>query len=70
MSPESSERFMKQEPLTDAELDRLNSVLARFGDKHSMNLEKLDGFLAALICGPDTVLPSEYLPAIWGNILS
>jgi uncharacterized protein len=58
---------MKPEPLTDAELDRLNSVLARFGDKHSMNLEKLDGFLAALICGPDTILPSEYLPVIWGD---
>jgi uncharacterized protein len=58
---------MKPEPLTDAELVRLNSVLARFGDKHSMNLEKLDGFLAALICGPDTVLPSEYLPVIWGD---
>ena len=32
-----------------------------------MNLEMLDGFLAALICGPDTVLPSEYLPEIWGG---
>jgi uncharacterized protein len=58
---------MKPEPLTDAEFDRLNSVLARFGDKRSMNLEQLDGFLAALICGPDTVLPSEYLPVIWGD---
>jgi uncharacterized protein len=32
-----------------------------------MNLEMLDGFFAALICGPDTVLPSEYLPEIWGG---
>jgi uncharacterized protein len=55
------------EPLTDAEFDRLNSVLARFGDKRSMNLEQLDGFLAALICGPDIILPSEYLPVIWGD---
>jgi uncharacterized protein len=60
-------RFMKPEPLTDAEFERLNSVLARFGDKHSMNLEMLDGFLAALICGPDNILPSEYLPVIWGD---
>jgi uncharacterized protein len=58
---------MKPEPLTDAEFDRLDSVLARFGDKHSMNLETLDGFLASLICGPDTVMPSEYLPVIWGD---
>jgi uncharacterized protein len=32
-----------------------------------MNLETLDGFFAALICGPDNVLPSEYLPEIWGG---
>ena len=31
-----------------------------------MNLEEVDGFFAALICGPETVLPSEYLREIWG----
>ena len=58
---------MNPQPLTDAELERLSGVLKRFGDKRSMNLEQLDGFLAALICGPDLVLPSEYLPVIWGD---
>jgi uncharacterized protein len=53
--------------LTDAEFDRLSSVLERFGNQRSMNLEQLDGFLAALICGPDDVSPSEYLPEIWGD---
>src|SRR5438105_12629256 len=60
-------RSMKPQPLTDAELNRLSGVLERFGDKHSMNLEQLDGFLAALICSPNIVLPSEYLPVIWGD---
>jgi uncharacterized protein len=32
-----------------------------------MNLEQLDGFIAALVCGPDIILPSEYLPEIWGD---
>jgi len=32
-----------------------------------MNLEQLDGFLAALICGPEIVRPSEYLPVICGD---
>ena len=32
-----------------------------------MNIEQLDGFLAALICGPEIVRPSEYLPVIWGG---
>jgi uncharacterized protein len=53
--------------LTDTELDHLSAVLERFGDKRSMNLEQLDGFIAALICGPELVPPSKYLPTIWGD---
>jgi len=64
---ESQGRVVKPQPLSDSELDRLSAILKRFGDKRSMNLEQLDGFLAALICGPELVLPSEYLPVIWGN---
>ena len=58
---------MNAQPLTDIELDKLTDVLKRFGDKRAMNLEMMDGFFAALICGPETVLPSEYLPEIWGG---
>ena len=58
---------MKSQPLTDTELDQLSAILARFGDERSMNLEQLDGFLAALICGPELVPPSKYLPEIWGD---
>ena len=58
---------MKSQPLTDTELDHLSAVLERFGDERSMNLEQLDGFLAALICGPELVPPSKYLPKIWGD---
>jgi uncharacterized protein len=57
---------MNPQPLTDAEFGRLAEVLQRCGG-HAMNVEMLDGFLAALICGPETVLPSEYLPKIWGR---
>jgi uncharacterized protein len=58
---------MQSQPLTDTELDHLSAVLERFGDKRSMNLEQLDGFIAALICGPELVPPSKYLPKIWGD---
>ena len=58
---------MKPEPLTDAEFDRLSGVLGRFDNKRPMNLEQLDGFFAALICGPVNVPPSEYLPMILGD---
>jgi uncharacterized protein len=44
-----------------------SKVLGRFDTEHPMNLEELDGFFAALICGPEVVRPSEYLPVIWGD---
>jgi uncharacterized protein len=58
---------VKPQPLTDAEFERLSGVLGRFDNEHPMNLEQLDGFLAALVCGPEIVHPSEYLPVICGD---
>ena len=43
---------MIPQPLSDTELEKVHEILERFGDKRAMNLEQLDGFLAALICGP------------------
>jgi len=53
-------------PLTEDELDRLADFLDAIGPP-ALNLESLDGYFAALICGPEMVLPSEYLPEIWGD---
>ena len=58
---------MTLQPLADTEFDRLGEILKLFGSSRSMTVEGLDGFFAALICGPDNVLPSEYLPEIWGD---
>jgi uncharacterized protein len=58
---------MNPKPLVEPELDRLGDLLARLSDQGGMNLEELDGFFAALICGPTTVTPSEYLPEIFGD---
>lgn len=55
--------------LSDAEFERLGDFLESAGPA-AMNLEMLDGFFAALICGPDMVMPSEYLPHIWGGEFS
>ncbi len=52
--------------LTDNEFDRLDELLFRSGGEGALNLEELDGFFAALICGPEIVMPSEYLPEICG----
>ena len=56
--------FANHKPLTDTEIDRLGEFLARQGDS-GMNIEALDGFFVALVCGPEAVMPSEYLSVIW-----
>ena len=57
---------MEPQPLNDSEFDSLSETLERLNDKGAMNLEMLDGFFAALICGPENVLPSEWpAPIEW-----
>ena len=53
--------------LSDAEYDRLEAILRGLLGASAMNLEEMDGFFAALICGPVTVPPSVYLDEIWGD---
>ena len=60
----------QNEPLTDAELDCLGKFLKACRGGKAMNLEELDGFFCALIAGPDTVIPSEYYPEVFGGEMS
>ena len=55
--------------LSEAELDRLSDFLDGLTNPDAMDLETLDGFFCALIAGPERVMPSEYLPVIWGGEL-
>lgn len=55
------------QPLSDAELEKLDQGLRDFGGKNPMNIEALDGFLAALVSGPNDVPESEYMEEIWGD---
>jgi uncharacterized protein len=55
--------------LTDAELDRLDHFLRSVNPSEGMSLEELDGFFCALICSPEVVPPSEYMPLIFGGEL-
>ncbi len=59
--------FTQSEPLTDAELDRLGDFLEGCKGGKAMNVEQLDGFFAALIAGPETVMPSEYNRELFGG---
>jgi uncharacterized protein len=55
------------QPLSDAELERLDDILYDLNSGMAMSLEEMDGFFCALICSPEVVPPSEYLPHIWGG---
>lgn len=45
--------------------DQLIGILQQIDG--AMNLEELDGFFSALLCGPELMLPSAYIPVIIGG---
>jgi uncharacterized protein len=59
--------FANHRPLTEAEFDRLEAFLGAVKNRQAMSLEEMDGFFVALVCGPEAVLPGEYLPLVWGG---
>jgi len=62
--------FAQNEPLTNAELDRLGDFLNGCKGGRAMNVEEVDGFFSALIAGPETVMPSEYYREVFGGEMS
>jgi len=56
------------EPLTEAEMDELEAFLASDAvPQDCMDLEMLDGYLAAIVSGPESIQPSEWLPPVWSE---
>jgi uncharacterized protein len=54
-------------PLSDEELSELDRFLLDLDVEESMTLDILDGFLHALAIGPETVMPRQWLPKVWGQ---
>lgn len=57
-------------PLSDADLDALDSLLQSLPGDAVMNVEALDGYLTALLVGPPllaTLRTADWLPAVWGG---
>ena len=57
-----------RKPLSDTEIDQLAEFLTS-GETpgECMDLSTLDGFLTGLVIGPDSIPPSQWLPAVWGD---
>src|SRR5215218_236320 len=50
------------------DLDALDAfLLSDRAPEGSMGLSDLDGFLAGIAAGPELVMPSEWLPVVWGG---
>lgn len=66
-------------PLSDQEIDTLNRfMLERIPEEEAeaatgevdegvLDISELDGFLTAIISGPQTLEPAEWLPVLWGE---
>ena len=55
-------------PLQEWEYDELDGFLLSLGhDEAVQNLSEFDGFITALVSGPEPVVPSEWLPVVWGG---
>ncbi len=59
---------MLNTPLTETDLDILDQLLLEYGNDDSiLDVSELDGFLTAIVSGPNTILPSQWIPALWGG---
>lgn len=55
-------------PIDRAELEALDAYLSSDrAPANAMMLSDLDGFLTGIAIGPELVMPSEWLPVIWGG---
>ncbi len=54
--------------LSDTELDQLDELLLSIPmEREGMLLSEFDGFCAGLVVCPEMVMPSEWLPLVWGE---
>jgi uncharacterized protein len=55
-------------PLTDAELEELEQFLMSDATpEECMDIAMMDGFFTALLIAPNTAMPSQWLPVLWGE---
>lgn len=59
---------MKSTPLNEEELKFVDNILMKYGNDDSiLSISELDGFLTAIVSGPRMIMPSEWVPVMWGG---
>ena len=59
-------RPIESGPLTDREIEELHAfLLAEDGLENPMDFFTFDGFICAVLSGPNTIMPSEWLRWVW-----
>jgi uncharacterized protein len=57
---------MTEGPLSEAEIEKLDHFLMHApGTDQAMDVSMLDGFLTAIVSGPKTIMPSEWMRWVW-----
>jgi uncharacterized protein len=55
-------------PLSDDQLDYLDNTLLELGNDDSvLGVSERDGFLTAIVSGPNMIPPSRWFPELWGR---
>lgn len=66
--PSTDKAPAAQGKMTYDDFDQLGALLAAdWAPESTLDVEQLDGFLAGLICAPRMVLPSAFVPEIFGG---
>lgn len=55
------------QPLSEKEFDELDQfLLSERSSDDAMTMDTLHGYLTAIAIGPETIMPAEWLPRVWG----
>lgn len=64
-------KLTKSGPLTDREIDWLEEVLLKYGNDDSvLCFSELDGFLTAIVSGPNTISPNTAPVLSGGEVIT
>ena len=59
-------RPIQSGPLTDREIEELNGfLLAEGGLENAMDVSTFDGFICAVLSGPNTIMPPDWMRWVW-----